>query len=795
MNITTTSENSPENRRFGFWGSLRLAFKLMLAFSVVLVFLLIIAGVTLWGMNRVTTAYEDTLAQGITIRTLVDQLDVNLLQARRNEKDFRLRWESQGYDTAYANYATLFYQHTAAMRESLKQLAPFGPVAAMVSTGDTTQAQYETDLTSLSQNTDTFETSFTALIAALQKRGPDENSGLQAALRDAAHNIEVKVSGVAGLESLEITYLSIRRNEKDYLARQNQTYVDEVHTLVTQLKTQISGTDQLDPATKTDLRAQADAYLKTFDEIVTVDKEIATHVQEMDDASHAIEPIAVKIVALGDQLAVDGELTARTNSTQTFTISIIAVAVVVFITIFISIVLSRQITRPVTSLTNTAEQIASGDFEVQAEVSSSDEVGTLAQTFNAMTSRLRVAFEDVRKRAAELATVAEVGTATATILEIDKLLQEVVNLTKERFNLYHSHIYLLDEAGENLVLAMGAGEAGRQMKAKGLSIPLDREQSLVARAARERKGVTVNDVTQAPDFLPNPLLPDTRSELAVPMIVGGNVIGVFDVQSDQVGRFGESDINIQTTLAAQVSTSIQNVRSFESARKIASDMGVVADVGIATSTITEAGHLLQEVVDLSKKSFNLYHAHIYLLNEAGDSLDLTAGAGEVGKQMVSEKRSILLDSEQSLVARAARTREGVVVNDVTVDPNFLPNPLLPDTRSEMAVPMIAAGKVIGVLDVQDDAANRFTDVDVDIQTTLASQVAVALQNARSFSLAQRHAERETSVNLITQKIQSATSIEAALQIAARELGHALGMKSTRVTLNPDALAGERKADA
>jgi len=185
----------------------------------------------------------------------------------------------------------------------------------------------------------------------------------------------------------------------------------------------------------------------------------------------------------------------------------------------------------------------------------------------------------VTARTQDLAIVAEVGTATATILDTNRLLQEVVDLTKERFNLYHSHIYLLDQAGKNLVLAAGAGEPGRQMKAKGLSIPLDREQSLVARAARERKGVTVNDVTQAPDFLPNPLLPNTHSELAVPMIVGGNLIGVFDVQSDVIGRFGESDISIQTTMAAQVATSIQNVRSFEQSKKQAELETLVNTIG------------------------------------------------------------------------------------------------------------------------------------------------------------------------------------------------------------------------
>ena len=476
-------------------------------------------------------------------------------------------------------------------------------------------------------------------------------------------------------------------------------------------------------------------------------------------------------------LSLESITAGKNTATQTGLLVGVLLSVLV---VAAAIYLIGTIIRPIAALGSAATSIAGGDYNQTVPVTSEDEIGALSSAFNSMTAQVRDLIGSLEQRVAartkDLATVAEVGTATATILEVDELLQAVVDLSKERFNLYHSHIYLLDESGENLVLASGAGEPGRQMVAEKRSIPLDSEQSLVARAARERQGVTVNDVTQSPDFLPNPLLPDTRSELAVPMIAGGKVIGVFDVQSDQVGRFTDSNINIQTTLAAQVATSIQNVRQFESTQKIAADMNVVAAVGIATSTITDAGHLLQEVVDLSKQSFNLYHAHIYLLNEAGDTLELSAGAGEVGRQMVSEKRSIPLDSEQSLVARAARTQEGVVVNDVTAAPDFLPNPLLPDTRSEMAVPMLAAGKVIGVLDVQSEIANRFTEVDVSIKTTLASQVAVALQNARSFSQTQRQAQRESTLNLITQKIQNATSVESALQVAVREFrtqfGHA-----------------------
>lgn len=233
-------------------------------------------------------------------------------------------------------------------------------------------------------------------------------------------------------------------------------------------------------------------------------------------------------------------------------------------------ILAGQIVRPMQILTNAAQEVSRGNWDTTANVKSNDEAEDLANAFNSMTLQLKNLVETLEQRVAartkDLAAVAEVSTATATILETQKLLEAVADLSKERFGLYHAHIYLLDESGENLVLAAGAGEPGRIMAAEKRSIPLSREQSLVARAAREGQGVIVNDVTESPDFLPNPLLPDTHAEMAVPMIVGGKVIGVFDVQSETIGRFTEADINVKTTLAAQVATAIQNVRSFEQSR-------------------------------------------------------------------------------------------------------------------------------------------------------------------------------------------------------------------------------------
>jgi len=312
------------------------------------------------------------------------------------------------------------------------------------------------------------------------------------------------------------------------------------------------------------------------------------------DAGAAINNLGWVMILDEDPAVVLAPVDTATRAALLTSLVVLAFAVVV------ALFLGYQFTNPLNRLTETATRFGKGDLTARAEITSKDEIGSLATTFNNMSAQLKNTLEGleqrVEARTKDLATVAEVGTATATILETDRLLQEVVDLTKERFNLYHSHIYLLDEEGENLVLASGAGEAGRQMVAEGRSIPLNREQSLVARSARERKGVTVNDVTQAPDFLPNPLLPNTRSELAVPMIVGGNVIGVFDVQSDVVGRFTDSDINIQTTMAAQVATSIQNVRSFEQSKAQADYETLVNTIGQKIQRATSVEDTLQVAI-------------------------------------------------------------------------------------------------------------------------------------------------------------------------------------------------------
>lgn len=191
-------------------------------------------------------------------------------------------------------------------------------------------------------------------------------------------------------------------------------------------------------------------------------------------------------------------------------------------------------------------------------VSSEDEAVHIIRD---VTHRKRAEME-LARRANALEAVARVSTAISSILELDKLMQRVTDLTKEQFKLYHVHIYLLDDTGSVLNLAAGTGDVGRKMVAQGWSIPVDETKSLVAQVARDRTGVIENNVRQVPHWLPNELLPDTQAELGVPIIVAGQLLGVLDVQSEQVDNFTDEDVAIQITLATQIGVALQNAKTF-----------------------------------------------------------------------------------------------------------------------------------------------------------------------------------------------------------------------------------------
>lgn len=270
------------------------------------------------------------------------------------------------------------------------------------------------------------------------------------------------------------------------------------------------------------------------------------------------------------------------------------------ISVFLTVLFAQTITRPLKRLNQAAKEVGKGNLAINLPPAGNNEIGSLTNSFKKMTIQLRELISELtahrddlsktnqeleheiqqRKQSEnalhtftnQLQAAAELAEQINAILDVDQLLTETVSQLQHRFNLYHVHIYLLHKRQNSLIMHRGSGEIGRKLHQMQHSIAYDQPRSLVARAAREQKGIVVHDVHQEPTFLPNPLLPDTRSECALPLISGKKVLGVLDVQDKQSQRFSKSDLHVLNTLAGQIATALQNARLFNQVQKTADQL-------------------------------------------------------------------------------------------------------------------------------------------------------------------------------------------------------------------------------
>jgi GAF domain-containing protein len=396
--------------------------------------------------------------------------------------------------------------------------------------------------------------------------------------------------------------------------------------------------------------------------------------------------------------------------------------------------LGQILARPIIYLNEVAQQVATGHFDVHASVVSQDEIGQLAKTFNSMNDQLRDLIgsleEQIRERTIELALSMEVGQRASAIRDVHELLPTITKLIRDRFDLYYTQIYLVDAINQNLVLQAGTGMVGQELLARNHGLPID-FNSIVGRVAVEGKAMAVMNTEISDVHKANPLLPDTRSELAAPLVVENRVIGVLDMQASQIGTFTDANLTVFEAMATQLANSIDSAQQWAAAQ--------------------DAQHKLEAVVRrLTRENW----------------------ADKLALQQSDLGYAYNLSSVKALGVNGAG-----VISD----------------QDGISVPVMVQNEPIGRLYVEKSADQTWTDEEQAILTGIAKQIAQKAETLRLFEAAQVRATREQVTRQITEKIQASRDIESALKTAAEELNRVLGTDRALIDLKVTS-ADEDQAD-
>lgn len=420
--------------------------------------------------------------------------------------------------------------------------------------------------------------------------------------------------------------------------------------------------------------------------------------------------------------------------------------------VMISLAIGQIIAAPVLRLTQTANQIIEGDLNAQAIVISRDEIGTLAQAFNTMTSRLREILEGLEQRVAErtselasaneknerrakqFESIAQVASTISSTRDMDSLLPQITTVISNHFGFYHVGIFLLDSRREYAVLSAANSEGGQRMLARHHQLRVGETGIVGFVTGTGKPRVALNTGEDAVVFN-NPDLPETRSEIFLPLHLGDEVVGALDVQSTKPNAFDQEDINILTTLADQVSIAIQNARQYEETRK----------------ALAEADLLSRQFIQTGWQQF-------------------TKSKKLVGIRHTGARATLLY-------RKNGKNKNENDLNRGQVKTEF--------NSASLSLPVKLHGEVIGSVDVRAPGNRKWEQDELDIVTAIIESAALAMENARLLAESQKLVAKERTIGEISSKISMQSDINELLKTAAQELGQTLPGAEIAIQFNKD----------
>ncbi len=411
--------------------------------------------------------------------------------------------------------------------------------------------------------------------------------------------------------------------------------------------------------------------------------------------------------------------------------SLFLVLAISAITVLVAARISRVLTHPILNLSSVANKVAQGDLSTEAEVETNDEIGGLARAFNSMTAQLRGligSLEDkVRARTEQLQVSAEVGRAATSILDVDQLLHEATNLITDRFGFYYAAIFTVDTTGATAVLREATGEAGHALKERHHQLPLT-GQSMVSDAIATRHACIALDVGEDAVRFANPLLPNTRSEIALPLIVGQHVVGALDVQSEQPNAFDEANAAVLQSMADQIAIAVQNAQTLRRAEQQAHTLSALnqmsRDLALATSLDAIARVTAQTVNHL------LGSNHLSLALKSSDPalINVRAIDPTVDKALDEAQLMSAVNTFMGEALKQGETRYAPDLTQLTSQYQDAATLATSGLRTLICLPLRVGNQSKGQLNVGSEQPDAFSVEAVSQLEQIAAQMAVAVEN-------------------------------------------------------------------
>ena len=462
--------------------------------------------------------------------------------------------------------------------------------------------------------------------------------------------------------------------------------------------------------------------------------------EDEEDDIFAIGNLNWRIVAIQDrEEALQGVAITERNA------QITGLAVLLFATV-LAIVMTQIITRPITRLKEAAEEVSAGNLQVLARIDTTDELGTLGDSFNRMTGQLReslfnlerrvverttdleIARHQSENRAAQLLAIGEISKVVNSEQNLSNLLPLVTHLVSERFGYYHVGIFLLDDAKQYAVLQAANSEGGQRMLKRIHRLKVG-ESGIVGFVAGSGTSRIALDVGLDAVFFNNPDLPQTRSEMALPLKYLDATIGVLDVQSEKPGAFTSDDANLLSILADQIAIAIQNAKLFEQTQQ----------------TLNEIQALYRQTLQGGWKAYSSQEEMV------GYQQSLTGGKKLAQPVNTSEIQQAINRGETLVFHADGKTSEPA-----------------------LAIPIKLRGQVIGVIHIKSPSRDRqWTTNEINLSEAVSERLSLALENARLIQESQQQAIMEQTISDITGRISASINLENVLQTTVEELGRSI----------------------